>query len=145
MEVYTQQVALEQLKVENKDKARLAQKLAELEVKSLLSQTMCWPLSAKLYAFLCLLQLFAGSTVCDARTCHADNRHLSAQALCAVAWAQEPKDFAVVSVTQFLIIRKLLFSSNLAYGPFWQSLLKTAVCCCRTHLLSIRSWQRWQG
>ena len=32
LEVYTQQVALEQLKDENKDKARLAQKLAELEV-----------------------------------------------------------------------------------------------------------------
>ena len=32
MEAYTQQVALEQLKDENKDKARLAQKLAELEV-----------------------------------------------------------------------------------------------------------------
>lgn len=31
MEAYTQQVALEQLKDENKDKARLAQKLAELE------------------------------------------------------------------------------------------------------------------
>ena len=59
MEAYTQQVALEQLKVENKDKARLAQKLAELEVKSLLLQTMCWPLSARLCAFLCLLQLFA--------------------------------------------------------------------------------------
>ena len=34
MEAYTQQVALEQLKDENKDKARLAQKLAELEVLS---------------------------------------------------------------------------------------------------------------
>lgn len=32
MEAYTQQVALQQLKDENKDKARLAQKLAELEV-----------------------------------------------------------------------------------------------------------------
>ena len=32
MEAYSQQVALEQLKHENKDKARLAQKLAELEV-----------------------------------------------------------------------------------------------------------------
>ena len=32
MEAYTQQVALEQLKDENKDRARLAQKLAELEV-----------------------------------------------------------------------------------------------------------------
>lgn len=32
MEVYAQQVALQQLKDENKDKARLAQKLAELEV-----------------------------------------------------------------------------------------------------------------
>lgn len=32
METYTQQVALEQLKDESKDKARLAQKLAELEV-----------------------------------------------------------------------------------------------------------------
>ena len=35
MEAYTQQVALEQLKDENKDKARLAQKLAELEVSSI--------------------------------------------------------------------------------------------------------------
>ena len=34
MEAYTQQVALEQLKDENKDEARLAQKLAELEVLS---------------------------------------------------------------------------------------------------------------
>ena len=32
MEAYSQQVALEQLKHENKDEARLAQKLAELEV-----------------------------------------------------------------------------------------------------------------
>lgn len=32
MELYTQQVALEQLKAENKDKAKLAQRLAELEV-----------------------------------------------------------------------------------------------------------------
>lgn len=34
MELYTQQVALEQLKAENKDKAKLAQRLAELEVSS---------------------------------------------------------------------------------------------------------------
>lgn len=33
MEAYTQQVAMEQLKDENKDKARLAQRLAELEVR----------------------------------------------------------------------------------------------------------------
>ena len=33
MEVYAQQVALQQLKDENTDKARLAQKLAELEVR----------------------------------------------------------------------------------------------------------------
>ena len=32
MELYTQQVALEQLRAENKDKAKLAQRLAELEV-----------------------------------------------------------------------------------------------------------------
>ena len=32
MEAYAQQVALQQLKDENKDKERLAQKLAELEV-----------------------------------------------------------------------------------------------------------------
>ena len=32
METYAQQVALEQLKDENKDKAKLAQKLAALEV-----------------------------------------------------------------------------------------------------------------
>lgn len=33
MEVYAQQVALQQLKDENQDRARLAQKLAELEVR----------------------------------------------------------------------------------------------------------------
>lgn len=33
MEVYAQQVALQQLKDENLDRARLAQKLAELEVR----------------------------------------------------------------------------------------------------------------
>ena len=37
MELYTQQVALEQLKAENKDKAKLAQRLAELEVNLVLS------------------------------------------------------------------------------------------------------------
>lgn len=36
MELYTQQVALEQLKAENKDKAKLAQRLAELEVNLVL-------------------------------------------------------------------------------------------------------------
>ena len=41
MEAYTQQVALEQLKDENKDKARLAQKLAELEVLSLFLFRFC--------------------------------------------------------------------------------------------------------
>ena len=33
LEAYAQQVALEQLKDENKDKAKLAQKLADLEVR----------------------------------------------------------------------------------------------------------------
>ena len=40
MEAYSQQVALEQLKDENKDKARLAQKLAELEVLQLCTQVL---------------------------------------------------------------------------------------------------------
>jgi hypothetical protein len=49
MEAYTQQVALEQLKDENKDKARLAQKLAELEVLS--------PSFTRYYAFASHIQL----------------------------------------------------------------------------------------
>ena len=51
MEAYTQQVALEQLKDENKDKARLAHKLAELEVS-------CLPPPPPTTLSLCSVQLF---------------------------------------------------------------------------------------
>ncbi len=65
MEAYTQQVALEQLKDENKDKARLAQKLAELEV-------LCLSASAVLVVmlwdtFMCVhvgLALLSSTPVC---------------------------------------------------------------------------------
>ena len=39
MEVYAQQVALQQLKDENTDKLRLAQKLVELEVRQRTAQS----------------------------------------------------------------------------------------------------------